>query len=332
MVSGDKFVRNEIKEIAFYIALAIIMAIILPIFLGFVLGGFELSFQEGRPIEFGDLLVSFMIYYIFTIASLALILFPIMSLVLIRRGQHPATQPNPSFFRIFTVSFIFAPEQNGFLYYLFETTGLKGRKNPLKGSLSILRVFAISILVFSLLGIFQISFPQLQVVGIPQLVVQQITPVTEVLFSAEPAAWSETMTLLFIFSLLMGMVAWFNAKFQLGKGTFFLVGAVVIAPLMGLAWMGFHSLVYGNSEAALLATFIFGFFGSLLTLAFGTFIPFYVWHFFNNVFAKLSEIAVTQEDVIFISLIAWFAFLIFYLALEFIFFKFGRNRKDIEIE
>ena len=127
MAFDEGYIRNEIKEIVFYLVLGILMAIILPIAQGFAFGGFEESLIEGRPVEFGDILFDYMIYYIQIIGGLFLIAFSIGSLVTIRKGEHPATQENPSWFRIFTVSVIHNPEQ-GALYKIGEYLKKKSRQ------------------------------------------------------------------------------------------------------------------------------------------------------------------------------------------------------------
>ena len=62
MESRDKWFKHEIKEITFFIIFGLFMAIIMPIFIGFAMGGFSESFISGRPLEFGDFLVSYMVY------------------------------------------------------------------------------------------------------------------------------------------------------------------------------------------------------------------------------------------------------------------------------
>ena len=248
-----------------------------------------------------------------------------MNLLTIRKGQHPATQENPKWYRIFTVSLIHNPEKGG-LYTLFRKFGLSQRKNPLRWTLSLFHMFLIGSIIFGFLGILSLTFPQAQVIGIPtNSVLQQVTETTQVMFAVEPASFSETGTMLFIFSLLMGIVAYFVAKFQLGIGVFFLIGFLFISPLIGLLWTFWHLAVYGASSSSLFFTFIFGWIGSTLTLAFGSVIFWLNWHTMNNLFAKLREIAPGNQDVIFIAWLIWGTVAFIYLMT--IIFLANRKRK-----
>jgi len=322
-LSEKEFFRNEIKEIVFYIIFIVFFAILLPLTIGFGFEQFSDSFKAGSVLKVGDLLTNYLIYYIMIVGALMLIAFPIASLVTIRKGEHPATQQPVSWFRIFTVSFIHNPE-NGLLYQMFDYLGFKGKINPMRWSLSILRVFIIAILIFMALGIVQTINPAFNVVDIPQSIQQQVTPLGQLIFTAEPASSGETMTMMFVFFLLLGISVYISAKFKLGKLGFYTLG-IFDCVLIAFAWMGFHRIVYGASDIALQATFIFGLVGSLLTLLFGTFLFWWAWHFNNNFFAKLSEIAPGNADVIFISIVSWIGLLIVWISFEVLLFKFKRR-------
>lgn len=327
-MSDNNHQKYEKLEIGFYLILGIMMVGILPLFIGLGLLGFEESFIEGQPLTFGSLLANYIIYIPFVIIALSVIIFPIMNLLLIRKGQHPATQENPTWWRIFTVSLIHSPE-NGALYTLFRKMGLGRKQNYMNWSLSILRLFAISTIVFASFGTLSLIFPEAQVVGIPNTVFQQVTPFTEVLFTAEPPAFSETGTMLFVLFLLLGLNAYFVSKFKLGIATFFMIAILFITPVIGFGWMSLHNIVYAGSDQARFATFIFGFFGSLMTILVGSFIPWYSWHFWNNVYAKLNQIVPANEDVIFLSVVFIGIFAIFYMGFEFLNWK-NKRKKQLE--
>ena len=242
-----------------------------------------------------------------------------MALLTIRKGEHPATQSNPTLLRILSVSYLFAPEK-GLLFKLAGNFGYK-QKPGLKANLSLmLRIFAYSILIFGALGIAQVVYPSLQVVGIPQVQVQQITPTTDVLFTTFVPSWSETMAILFILFTLLGLVAYLLAKYVKDKNLalilFFTIAIIPVSLLIALSWGGLHTIVYGNSDAEFLATLIFGYIGSVMTIITGTFIPFFIWHVMNNLFAKLSELVTMNEDIIFIAGITWVIFFITVMTLE----------------
>lgn len=295
---------------------------ILPIFIGFVGKAFEESFIGGKPLTFGEAFTTGISYNIWIIISLCVIIFPLAKLVLIRKGEHPATQKNPNWWRILTVSYIFAPEENGFLYWVAQKVNLK---KYMEWSRSIPRIIILGVIIFSVLGIFQAFNPNLQVAGLPKAQLQQVTLVSQAFFSAEPPAWSETGTMLFVLCLLSGINAFICAKFGLGKGTFFAIQFLLVCPMVGLFWMGFHNIAYGNQEAKLFATFVFGWIGSTITVLFGTFLLWYIWHFNNNIFAKLAEISPFKEDIALIAGISIIALFFIWMGIEY-FSKVMRRR------
>lgn len=326
---NNSWLDNEIKEITFYVIFGIIMTVILPIYLGFVLRGFEESFIAGRPLQFGDILVTYMIYYVMIFAGLiGLPILKIREMFVTKKGEHVARQSNPS---IFSVAYLHDPEIDGGLYNMFRALGQKGKKNWMYWSRSVLRVFIIATLIFSLIGLLQTINPTAQFVGIPQLPFQ-VTETMEVLFTAEPPAFAETTMMLFILSLLMGVNAWFVSKFKLPVGVFWVIAFLVICPIIGMGWLGFHNIVYPDSDTARMATFVFGWMGSTLTIAFGTWIFWYEWHFWNNVFAKLSELVPANEDIIFITVVAWVILLIIWITGELILKRVKRGKEPKVVE
>ena len=325
----DQFFRQEIKEITFFIILGLVMAIIIPIFIGFALGSFEESFVAGKPLEFGSFLVSYIIYYIFIVVALiGLPILKIREMLLTNKGEHPANQKNPE---ILNVAYLHDPEQDSLLYNLFDSNLFKGtfKKNPMRFSLSMFRMFILAILIFGGLGILQVLSPGLRFVGIPQMPFQ-VTPFGEVFFSAEPPAFSETMMVIFIFSLLMGFNGYLSSKLKIGKLGYFSIG-ILLSFVIGILWAGYHQIVYSSSETALLFTFIFGFVGSLLTLIFGSFIMWYVWHFMNNFFIKLVEVVTIKEDIILFAVVIWIALLISYITGEVLVHKYRKKKAEVNV-
>lgn len=323
---SNQFFRQEVKEITVFIIFGLIVTVLIPLFFGFALRGFEESFVQGKPLEFGSFLTTYLIYYIFIFASIiGLTTLKVNELLITSRGESPPNQSRPT---LFGVAYLHDPEQDGLLYNAFDAMNFKiFGKNPMYFTLSMLRMFIIGTLIFGSLGLLQITFPQAQFTAIPQITFQQITPAMEVYFAAEPPAFAETFTMVFIFSLLMGFSAGLISKFKLGgKVTYFSVG-ILLTLFVGVIWMLFHSISYGNSDAALFATFIFGFFGALLTLLTGTAILWYTWHFWNNVFAKLAQTAPGNEDIIFISAILLILLFVFWIGTEFALKRFRKKRQ-----
>lgn len=320
---GNRFIKHEFKEITIYIIIGITATILLPIFLGFFLKGFEGSFVSGRPLQFGDFLVSYLVYYIMILAGLVgLPILKIREMIVTNKNEHPANQSKPD---MFSVAYLHDPEQDGLLYNVFHGAGLKNKENPMRWSLSIFRTFIIAIIIFGAFGLIQ-TIAQIAFVGVPQLPFQ-VSKVTEVLFTVEPPAFAETTLMIFVFSLLMGFNAWFTSKLKLRKVGYFSIG-IFICLLIGFLWMGFHNIIYGNDEAKLFATFIFGAVGSFLTLLSGTFIFWYVWHFMNNLFVKLSQVATSNEDVIFVSSVILIMLIFTYITGEIIYQRMKKRFRD----
>ena len=324
-------IPHEWSEVTSFVIFFTFMGIGLPLIVGFGLLGFEESFVSGRPFQFGDYLSTFIIYIPLMLFTLGTIVFKIREIQVTNLGEHPSHQSNP---KHFSVGILHDPEQDGLLYNAFEGMGLSGKRNPMRWSLSIFRNFIIAILIFGTIGLFQ-AINAFQFVGTPTLGVlsQQITPISEVIFISEPAATTETLSIIFFFCLFLGEFAWLISKFRLSEGvskTIYFTIASLLTLLIGFFWaFGFHRIVYGNDEAALFATFIFGTVGALLTILTGTIIYFYVWHFMNNAFVKMAELFIGNEDFVFITSAILVGIFILWISGEIVVHqlkkKFGRN-------
>jgi len=312
---SDKYFKSEIKEVLFYVFITVFLSLVIPLFIGLSLRGFEESFVSGKAFEFGTYLANYMTYYAFILISLLLILYPISRLISLKRGEHPATTKNPSWWRIFTVSYIYAPEENGLLWYLSEKLGFKGDKNFMKWSLNPLRVFIVAMLIFGIYGILLVANPQIAVSGVPQLQLQQVTLVSEVAFTSFVPGVSENGMLLFVFCSLMGINAYLCSRLKLGKEGFFLIG-FLICILMGFLWGSYHIIAYGNDDAKFFSTVFFGFAGCLITMLTGIFIFWLVWHIINNAFIILIKAINIREDLFFVTIVTWVILFLLWIGIE----------------
>jgi len=316
-ISSNQIKRGVI-EIAFYLVLTG-MAIFLGTFAGFVLSGFESNFFSNL-IEVSTYLGSSTIYQPMLLLGIVVgLIFPIINLIFIKKDEYPVTQKGIGWIRFLSVSYLFNPEQS-FLWYLF-----KKEKNPraIKWSTNILRVLLISIIVFLLYGMFQSFFPQLSIVGVPPTL-QQITPTSDIIFGSVIPTFAEGAILFFPFFLLLGLEALiiyglFYKRGIIKRDTaillFFLIAMFIIAPLVSLGWMEYHGIVYANSEASQVGTFLFALISTELTILFGIFFWFYAFHLINNLVLKLLE--TNSGDLVRVYLgIALFVFIIAYTAFE----------------
>ena len=193
----NNYIRTEALEIIFYIIFVITVTGLIPLAIGLSGKAFESSFK-GNPLNISEYLGQYVVYYIFIIIALALPIFSIAKLVLLKQGEHPSELKKTHWYNIFTLSFLYDPE-SGFLYWLSEKIGFKDNKNLFRWTKSILRIFIIFILFFSFIYLLQVAFPKqlafAKISDTPQLVLQQITPLSEISFSTEPASTGETATL-----------------------------------------------------------------------------------------------------------------------------------------
>lgn len=323
----DKYVRREVIEILLYIVVGVVMMGLVPLGVGLLGRAFEESFAQ--PLNISTYLGQYVVYYIFIIIALFVPIFTIGKLILLKKDEHISELKNPRWYHIFTTSYIFAPEENGALYYLSEKAGLKGNRNFMRWTKSIFRIFMIFTLLFSFIFLLRVGFPKelafLQGSDLPQIVVQQITALSEVVFTIEPASFGETWTLLFLFMLLQGINGYICAKFKLGKVGYFLIGVLLIPLFMAVIWGFMHGIIYGNSSVSFTSTLVFGFVGSLITSLFGTGWIWYIFHVVNNGLSKIQEIVPIKEDILLVGFTIWTIVFISYCFLEFYLYK--RNKK-----
>jgi len=331
----SNYIRREGQEIILYLFIVVLFGFIIPLTAGFSFRGFEESLSSGL-INISDYLGTYLIYLFFLIVSLFVIIFPIASLLTIKKAEHPATQQNPTWFRIFTVSYIFNPE-DGALAQISKALGFERESNFMRWSKNILRVFIIGILLFGAYGILQTTNPNLNVVGVPsgQPLAQEITVGSDIIFGSAIPSISENGVLLFVLFLLLGVDAYFTSKFIKNKGlalaVFFIIAFLVVCPIVSTGWMTYHGHLYGNSQAKSQATWIFAYGGSALTILFGVFIFFLLFHFFNNLFIKLAEAITLKEDIIFIAAILLGILFLLWVIIEVLLFV-RRRKKRLQTE
>lgn len=318
MAIRDTRIKREVFEIIFYVFL-IGLVISLAVFSGFALEGFKESFLS-NIVEVSSYLGSYLIYIPLLLIALILVIFPIANLVFIKQGEHPVTQENLSWIKLFTISYIYNPE-DGFLWYLFKETG---SEKQIRWTRNIIRVLFLSVILFGIFGMFQLFYPQIAISGVPQTA-QQVTTTSDIVFGSGIPSIAENGALLFTLFFLLGLNAFLctilikDRKIRLL--IFFMVAILFIAPLMGYIWTQYHSIVYGNSEAKQISTFIFGFAGTELTIFTGIAIWWLIWHFINNLVLKLLEVVSFKEDIALVFGFVLFIILLTYLFIEYRWYK-----------
>lgn len=166
-------------------------------------------------------------------------------------------------------------------------------------------IFGLSIALFSTITqTFFVSLPSTEF---------QVTETGKVILGTEPASSIETIILIFYLGLTFGLLRYLIKKYDL-PDSFRYISFIFIPILGALFWVAMHFARYGAEQTNLLASAFFGFAGSLLSIITGSIIPWYVWHFFNNMFGKISEIFSNEValPIIIFLLITYVSILIIY--------------------
>jgi hypothetical protein len=223
------------------------------------------------------------------------------------------------------------PQEDGALFRFLNWTKFPILLKVSKWLSNPVRIGIISILIFGILGIWS-STSGTFFSGIPPTQFQ-VTPTVQTIFASEPASTGENGVFIFLlFSVELSLLLFFLKKLipnnkNLRVVVYFVLALTLMSLFLGAQWMSYHYLRYGTDDAKLLATFIFGSLGAFLTVFFGTFIPFYVWHFTNNAFLKISEIITINESVVVLTGLLYFLLLILWISIEVIIFVIKKKIK-----
>lgn len=298
--------KSNIIEILLYLFIGA-FSIAYPLFVGLARRGFEESFVGGKALEFGSYLANFLTYTPFIIVAFLCVINPIMKSITLKPNQHPSTTSNPKWHRIFTISYLFSPEENSILYNI----NLKNRRGNIFGWLrNPIKVFWIAILLFTPFMLLLAGNPQLAVAGVPQLQVQQVTLGAEIGFGALVPAFAENGLLIFFMQLFLGILAYILAKFDNKNKWYYFGLSFLVMFLLAFMWGGFHQIVYGNSDASFWGAVLFGGMGVLFTLLTGSIIFFFVFHIANNTGLILESFVTLKEDLYLVGWTIWALLLI----------------------
>lgn len=181
-----------------------------------------------------------------------------------------------------------------------ELSGILTNKQG-KPYISLKNLIFIAILLFTLISFFA-TLTNTFFVSIPAEEFQ-VTETGNVLLSTEPASFVETLLFIPIISffLTFSYVKFFLKK---NKTMHYLMVFLIIPIIVGLGWIALHFYRYGSSEAGLLAVFLFGFFGAMLTNITGTPLLWWIWHFFNNAYQKMNLI-LPENTILIITIVIW---------------------------
>ena len=245
--------QREIIEICGFVIVGIIAIALWPVIFGFPLGAFLDQSYLQKAIT----------YILFGLTMLGVVAFAILKLVTKGKVQCIIHDPEQGFFGKYSIV-----------------------RNPIK-------LFLLSVVVFSLLGLFAVASNTF-FTGVPQIIVpQDVSGVTLGFFAAEPPAFGETAVMLLIIAIeltaLSFLLHFLNKGKKPNKHLFLVLAIVLLVLTIPFIWEAFHGLAYPGQENLLFATFIFGLIGVILTVSTFSFISWWVWHFMNNLFFELNK-------------------------------------------
>lgn len=269
---------RELKELMFLFIYVFFFGVFIPSFAGLFLLGFEMQ----------EFVSAFTFYNAFLFS--AIVIFAIKLVELGSKGK-------------WADAIVHDPDQKPAIFGKFKTF-----KN-------LFRLIIASLIFFSILGLvctltttdevntFFVPIPEYMKI-LPQ---QQIMPAGDLLLSTEPAAIAETMFFICIFSIISTIILNITKK----RNRVWLISTFTAILISGTGgWILYHTLKYGGQEASLLAVLFFGFFGTLITLLSGSFIPWHIWHFTNNFFGRLAMLYANDVILIWSSVVLIFLVLI----------------------
>lgn len=265
----------EIVEYSGLVLYVLTLAILIPLTLGLAFGGFE-SFTNKIAISF---------YYGFVILGLL----GFLALEIRAYFQRKAIDKG-----IFSFPIIHDPDEKGVITFIFDSMHLNFISNIIRNPI---KFWLVTLIFFTFISIFAVQSNIVLPNAVPNIVAQQISPVAIIGYQIEPSSTAETVGGAFFFSILMGLWYFILKRFGIKDKTTLIILLAIgviffIAPLFGLSWMSYHTLVYGTSEINLFATFLFGYFNAILMGLFGSSITFFTWHLANNaVLALLKNLA-----------------------------------------
>jgi hypothetical protein len=149
---------------------------------------------------------------------------------------------------------------------------------------------------------------------------QQLTPFSEFLSYIEPAVTQESWMLFFVIGIELTILLNIFNKLQVKNKTVYSVIAIVLFTIInGYFGRGIHNLRYTADEGSLIYSFFFWGVGTFMTLALGSIIFFWTWHYNNNGFLALKLVygkdiflAVSIIGLILITIVTYFAIRYYY--------------------
>ena len=151
-----------------------------------------------------------------------------------------------------------------------------------------LQIGWLSFLVFGWVFLFVNVFKQMTFTGVASLQ-QAFTPAVHVIFSGLLVPASENLGVGFLGALIYVGVRMMARKYSAGKENFGIFIWLFVPAAFLLYGFATHLLRYSNSEAALIGVLFFWLIGGFVTVASGSWTPFWILHIVNNLYYDLAK-------------------------------------------
>jgi len=150
------------------------------------------------------------------------------------------------------------------------------------------KLILLSLIIFTIAGMFGAATNTFA--NTPEF---QVTETAQIGLNSEPAAWSETVLLVFLIIFIGGILFWiFDRFFGTGRNKETrLIAYFMAALIVGFAlFPAYHTVRYGEQEQNIAGVMMLGGGCSILTVATWSIIPCWIWHSEQNAFKKMNEI------------------------------------------
>lgn len=144
---------------------------------------------------------------------------------------------------------------------------------------------------------------------------QQVSTFANVILNVEPGVLAETLMIGSTYSLLIGFFKWVTIKYKVLNGTYWAFAYLVIVPLTGFLWLAYHNARYGSDNVASGFTLFFGLAGALLTVTFGSVLPFLALHHVNNLFLAMATFVNNDLRIVYVIILFIILLFVFIISL-----------------
>ena len=149
-----------------------------------------------------------------------------------------------------------------------------------------IQLLFLSILLFSPLLIIGNYLGQEGLTGM--IILQQFSKADQIAFSTLLVAISENTFAMACIGMIFIGTTLISLRYKIPKKDFVQYYYILTPIIMGLLAWAWHNTAYVGSEKSIIAVMIFWAFGTLITIAIGNAIPFYVLHILNNFILTLT--------------------------------------------